>query len=129
MEVTGKILRIGKVVQVTDSFKKLDLVLEIDGDTNYPQNILFESHQDNADKVLQYNKVGQEVTVSFNLRGRDWTNKEGVVKTFNTLQAWKVFKVEGSAVDTYQNKTTEASTEYSIERPDSLKADPEDLPF
>ena len=118
MEVTGKILRIGEVVQVTDSFKKLDLVLEIDGDTDYPQNILFESHQDNADKVLQYNKVGQEVTVSFNLRGRDWTNKEGVVKTFNTLQAWKVFKVEGSAVDNYQSK-----------QPEPAQADPDDLPF
>ena len=76
MEVKGKVLRIGEIQQVTDTFKKLDLVLQIDADSDYPQNILFEVHQDNTEKVLQYNKVGQEITVSFNLRGRDWTNKE-----------------------------------------------------
>jgi len=33
------------------------------------------------------------VRVSFNLKGREWTNKEGEVKTFNTLQAWAIVKL------------------------------------
>ena len=26
----------------------------------------------------------------FNLRGREWTNPEGVVKHFNSIDAWKI---------------------------------------
>lgn len=30
--------------------------------------------------------------VAFNLRGRPWTNKEGVTTYFNSLVAWRVTK-------------------------------------
>jgi len=32
--------------------------------------------------------------VSFNLRGREWTSPQGEVKYFNTLDAWRIEKVE-----------------------------------
>jgi len=35
-------------------------------------------------------RPGQPLTVSINLRGREWTNPQGEVKVFNTLQCWKV---------------------------------------
>lgn len=40
----------------------------------------------------KFNKIGMKVDVEFNLRGRQWTNPEGVVKYFNDDEAWKVFK-------------------------------------
>ena len=35
-------------------------------------------------------KVGEDVEVFFNLKGREWTNKQGEKQYFNTLQLWKV---------------------------------------
>lgn len=37
---------------------------------------------------------GQEVEVSFALRGREWTNENGDVRVFNTLNG---FRVEGGS--------------------------------
>ena len=37
--------------------------------------------------------MGDEVEVAFNLRGRPWTNKDGVTSYFNSLVAWRVSKV------------------------------------
>jgi len=60
----------------------------------YPQTIQLQSNKDKADNVIKYNKVGDVVNVSINLRGREWINKEGETKYFNTIEAWKVFKAE-----------------------------------
>ena len=90
MEVKGKIVRIGEVKQVTDAFRKVDFVIETS--EMYPQRLQLEVHQDKIDDFIKYNKVGQEVVCSINLRGREWTNPQGEVKTFITLVAWKVFK-------------------------------------
>jgi hypothetical protein len=35
-------------------------------------------------------KVGQEVDVHLNIRGRSWQNPQGETKYFNTLEAWKI---------------------------------------
>ena len=85
MEVKGKIVRIGQVQQVSDNFKKVEFVIETSGE--YPQRLQLEVQQDNVDNFIKYNKVGQEVVCSINLRGREWTNPQGEVKTFNTLVA------------------------------------------
>lgn len=92
-EFTGKIVRIGETEQVSDKFKKRSFVVT-DGRDQYPQNIQFELHQDKTD-IIDVFKVGDEAKVKFNLRGRDWTDKEGAVKTFNTLQCWALLKLEG----------------------------------
>lgn len=90
MEYTGRIVRIGTTEVVSDKFKKRPFVVT-DGAASYPQNILFELNQDKCDLIEPF-KVGEEVQIKFNLKGRDWTDKEGKVKTFNTLQAWALLK-------------------------------------
>jgi len=35
--------------------------------------------------------------VSFNLKGRKWTDPKGEVKYFNSLQAWKVDSASGAS--------------------------------
>lgn len=86
MEVKGKIIRVGEVQQVTDSFKKREFVIETND--QYPQRVKFELHQDKVD-LLGVTIPSGEVTVKFNLRGRDY-EKEGKVYNFVTLQAWFV---------------------------------------
>jgi hypothetical protein len=50
---------------------------------------MFELTQDKT-SLLDSVMEGQEVEVSFNLRGREWRSPSGDVKYFNTLNAFKV---------------------------------------
>lgn len=89
MQVHGLIDSIGTEEQVSEKFRKREFVLIIDHDKTYPQTILFELHQDKTDIIDAY-KVGQIVSVDFNLKGRQWKDKNGDTKTFNSLVAWKI---------------------------------------
>ena len=48
--------------------------------------------QDRCD-LLESINIGDKIKVSFNLRGREWTNPNGEVRYFNTIDAWRVEKV------------------------------------
>lgn len=89
MEVKGTLKVVNTTHVVSDKFSKREFVLT----TNdmYPQDILFQLTQDKC-TLLDMFKVGDKVEVSFNLRGREWTNPQGEVKYFNSLEAWKLFK-------------------------------------
>ena len=88
MQLTGTIKMIGQTTQVSEKFSKRDFVVT-DSSGMYPQEILFQATQDKCG-LLDTVQVGQEVTVHFNLRGREWTNPQGEVKYFNTLEAWRI---------------------------------------
>lgn len=92
MNVKGKILEKFDTQNITDSFRKREFVLEYADNPQYPEFIKFELIQANCDQLDQFNK-GQEVNVSFNLKGRKWTDPKGEVKYFNSLQAWRIEKV------------------------------------
>lgn len=85
----GVIKSIGKTQQVSEKFQKREFVLELEAGTSYPQTVLFELQQASCDIIDSYYE-GQAVRVDYNLKGRQWTDKEGAVKTFNTLQCWKI---------------------------------------
>ena len=87
MEISGKVKFVGKDNQVSASFVKRELVVTTA--EQYPQHILINFVQDKCD-LLDVLKVGQEVTVSINLRGREWVNPQGETKYFNDIQGWKV---------------------------------------
>jgi hypothetical protein len=92
--MTGNIKVINETVQVTDKFSKREVV--ITDNSMYPQDIMFQATQDKCSMLDSYN-VGDNVEVSFNLRGREWTSPTGEVKYFNTLEAWRIERVEGIA--------------------------------
>ena len=96
MEFTGTIKRIGDTQVVSDKFSKREFTVVDKPESEYPQTIQFELHKDKCDVIDSF-KAGDMVRVSFNLKGREWTNKEGEVKTFNTLQAWAVVKLTTTA--------------------------------
>lgn len=95
MELKGTIERIEQVKKVTDKFIKREFVIVTDKDTDYPQFILLECVQDKC-ILLDSFSVGSEVKVSINVRGRNWTSPDGDLRTFNTLQAWRI-ELEGEA--------------------------------
>ncbi len=89
MMVTGKLKFKFEERKVSDKFKLREFVMITDFDGDYPQSVIMQVTQDKCD-ILDNYKVGDVIDVMFNLRGREWTNPEGVVKYFNTLEAWKI---------------------------------------
>ena len=94
MEITGELIEVFDTQDVTATFKKREFAIKTDGE--YAQEIGLEVTQDKVD-LLDTFKVGDNITASVNVRGRKWTNKEGVNKYFNTIQAWRVVKNEGQS--------------------------------
>lgn len=87
-EIKGKIKFVGQTQTFgNNGFTKRELVVTTE--EQYPQHIMIEFHKDKCD-LLNNIQVGQEVTVSINLRGREWINPQGEAKYFNSLQGWKL---------------------------------------
>ncbi len=62
----------------------------------YPQDILFQLTQDKCGLVDGF-QPNDQIEVSFNIRGREWTSPQGEVKYFNTLEAWRIEKMGAAA--------------------------------
>jgi len=113
-KMTGTIVMIGEKNQVSDKFAKRDIVLSDDAD-KYPQEVSFQFTQDKCDLLDSFGE-GQEVEISFNLKGRRWDSPSGETKFFNTLDGWKIEAVGGS-------------TPTPVAQPVVTEAQPDDLPF
>ena len=85
----------GRVVRVTpeidnNGYKKRELHLAILEDTQYPQTLKFEFSEKTIPAIGSA-KENDNVTVFYNLAGREYTNKNtGQPDVFVTLRAWKV---------------------------------------
>ena len=77
MEIRGKVHEVGTLQQVTESFKKRDLIVAYAENPQFVEYIRFEATQDRVN-IFDKLAVGEEIEISFNLRGRPWTNKDGV---------------------------------------------------
>lgn len=90
-KLKGTVKVVNDTVQVTEKFSKREFVVT-DTASMYPQDIMFQAAQDKC-QMLDSIAEGQEVEVSFNLRGREWTSPQGEVKYFNTLDAWRIEQI------------------------------------
>lgn len=127
MDITGKIKFIGDVQQVSDKFRKRDFVVT-DDSSQYPQHISIQVTQDKV-VLLDDCRVGDEVKVHFNLRGREWTDPKGEVKYFNTIEAWRIEKAKWDrAVARSASETTQTSGN-KPEEEQSQQTQEDDLPF
>ena len=98
MEVTGKIKMIDTTKEVgSGGFKKRDVVVTTD--EQYPQHILVQFVQDKCDLLNTY-QVSDAVKIDINLRGREWTNPQGETVYFNTIQGWRIAKLQVEAPQT-----------------------------
>lgn len=86
--ITGTVKRVGQTT-TKGNYQFRELVLNTK--EQYPQILSVMFSNDKCTALDKYNE-GDHVEVQYNLRGREWTNPQGEVKVFNTIQAWKIHK-------------------------------------
>lgn len=117
-EIKGTVHEVGDTQQVSETFKKRDLIVEYAENPSYPEYIKFDLLQDKTE-LLNDIKAGDEIEVAFNLRGRLWTNKEGQTSCFNSLNVWRLKKLSHTNSHQSQAPTFQPPT----------NNDDDDLPF
>lgn len=115
MQVQGKIKEIFETQEVSEKFKKRELVVETND--QYPQLLLIQFTQKRCGLLSLYN-IGDEIKVDINLRGRSWTNPQGETKYFNTIEGWRIINANGDAEQVTEQVTEQDETQ-----------DEGDLPF
>ncbi len=126
MEITGRIKVLGADQQISASFKKRELVVTTE--EQYPQMIMIEFTQDKGDLLNNY-RVGDEVKVSINLRGREWVSPQGETKYFNSIHGWRIEKIQNE-VPQGGNQAPPMPASDAFEPAQNFKEDEhDDLPF
>ncbi len=87
-QLTGTIIEIYDEKIISDKFKKREFVLEHAPNPEYPDFLKIEVVQNKTDLLDKY-KVGDEVTVDINLKGKKW-EKGKESGYFNSIQAWRI---------------------------------------
>ncbi len=95
IEISGRLHKIFETKQITERFTKREFVVEVE-DGKYPQQVLFQFTGDRCSNLDSFSE-GQEVSIQFNLRGREWTSPKGEVKYFNSLDVWRMEPTNASA--------------------------------
>jgi hypothetical protein len=93
--IKGAIKLINPIKVISDKFSVREFVVTTP-DAKYTQDILFQTVNDKM-AVLESLGVGQQVEVSYNVRGREFNGRY-----YNTLDAWKV-QIIGQAAQTTNN--------------------------
>ena len=123
MNISGKVKLINETKEYgSNGFRKREIVLTTQ--EQYPQNILVEFIQDRTNLLDAFN-VGDFVKIDINLRGREWTNDKGEIKYFNSIQGWRIEKVE----DDFESQLPPLPTKEDLNISESSENEPDDLPF
>jgi len=122
MDIKGKVHEISPVITVSEKFKKRELILEYAENPTYPEFVKFEAVQDKVN-LFDNIKVGDQVELFFNLRGRAWADpKSGKTAYFNTLAVWRINPLGSGG-------SAQAAPEYAAPVDISSAPDDDDLPF
>ena len=114
-EITGRLHKVFPSENKSGNFQSRDFVIEVESG-QYSQLIKFQLTQDRCDLIDSYSD-GEEIKVSFDLRGREWDGKY-----FTNLNAWRLNRT--STGKTEDVKTTDQEEDLSF--PDGKF---NDLPF
>jgi single-stranded DNA-binding protein len=82
-DLTGKVKLVQDAKTISDKFTVREFVVTVE-DGKYPQDIALQFVNDKV-SLLDSVQAGQEVTVSFDIRGREYNGRY-----FNNLNAWKI---------------------------------------
>lgn len=89
-EMIGSVKEIFDEQTFTSGFNKREFVLTVE-DERFPQDIKFECLKEKT-SLLDGLSKGQQVKVSFDIRGREWKGSY-----FVNLAAWKIEPADGAA--------------------------------
>jgi single-strand DNA-binding protein len=92
-QATGHIVQIKDAEQVSDKFTKREFAIKIDDGGKYDNFASFQAVQDRC-SILDNFAEGDEVTVHFDVRGREWQGRY-----FTNLQAWKIEAANNSMAE------------------------------
>ena len=123
-EITGKVIDVLPVNQVSDKFRKREFVVEkkeTGGAAVFVDYIKFQLVQDKCD-LINESFLGEEIKIWFNLKGNKW-ERDGKINYFTNLDAWKIEKTSGQVRE--QVNTTSKELEDLPPEIDDLS----DLPF
>jgi hypothetical protein len=112
MEVIGTLKAKFDTQKVSERFQKREFVLTTEANTPYPQHVSFQVTQDKCSMLDSFGD-GEEIKVQFNLRGREWNGPQGI-KYFNTLEAWRIERVQGSNTNTQANQNSVPAANKSV---------------
>ena len=82
-DLTGKVKLVQDAKTISDKFTVREFVVTVE-DGKYPQDIVLQFVNDKV-SLLDGLQADQEVTVSFDIRGREYNGRY-----FNNLNAWKI---------------------------------------
>lgn len=94
LEIKGRIHQINATQQVSEKFSKREVIIEYADNPSFPEQVKFELQQDKCPLADKF-KIGDEVEIAFNLKGRPYTNKDGVTTYFNNMVIWKINAASG----------------------------------
>ena len=87
MTVKGVLQRKKDTEIVSTEFKKREFVVKTD--EQHPQTLVFQLVNDKVGLIDNVN-VDQNISVTFDLRGKEYKKEGEEPKVFITLQAWKI---------------------------------------
>ena len=100
-KVKGVIKSIGQVKDLDNGAKVLDYVIEETSENGFKTLMSFNIYKkaeyaSHVDNFIQYNKIGDEVEVEFQIRGREYQGR-----VYTELSHWKIEKI-GQATEQVQ---------------------------
>ena len=126
-KLSGTVKKVFPTVQVSEKFSKREFVVT-ESSSMYPQDILFQLTQDKC-SMLDGVNVNDSIEVSFNLRGREWTNPQGEVKYFNSLDAWRIDRLHSTNTQAQPTTAFTAPMNPSSSPVEMVDSSEDDLPF
>ncbi len=115
--MSGKVTKLFPLQEFPSGFSKREFVVRTED--RFPQEVKFECLKEKAE-LLDSVKEEDEVTVHFDIRGREWNDRY-----FVNLVAWKIDAGEGAGAD---RKTAEEPA-VPAEDPAEYPSDDEEIPF
>lgn len=128
MEVSGKVKAIFDKQTFNSGFTKQEVIVTTQ--EQYPQHLSIEFLQDKV-SLIDSIQVGDDVKISINLRGREWTSPEGVTKYFNSITGWRIEKITSTAADAndYNNLPPTPPVNDNSYQETAADSQDDDLPF
>lgn len=94
-ELTGKVIDIQQINNISDKFRKREFVIETTeagSSTVFVNYVKFQLVQDKCD-LIDDSFMNEEVKVSFNIKGNKW-ERDGKTSYFTNLDVWRIEKVQ-----------------------------------
>jgi hypothetical protein len=115
-DLTGTVKLVQDARTISDKFTVREFVVTVD-DGKYPQDIVLQFVNDKVG-MLDNVQSGQEVTVSFDIRGREYNGRY-----FNNLNAWKIEAGSKAAAGDSRPPVSDKDV------PEDLEQYEDDIPF